>query len=88
MKSVAHQTHESDESRRPIASFPRVVFTFFLFLVVWIATAGVVGFFTVLIFPSPSGSLEFGIGLDWRNLPGAVLGFLAACRTWRAMIDR
>jgi hypothetical protein len=49
--------------------------------------AGIVGLVVALALPRSRDSIEFGIGLDWRNLPGTVLGFFAACRIWRAMID-
>jgi hypothetical protein len=70
----------------PTVSFGRFVLTCVLFLLVWDITAVIVGLLMELAFPSP-GDSDIGVGLTWRNLPGTVLGFFAACRTWRAMID-
>jgi hypothetical protein len=29
-----------------------------------------------------------GVGLDWRNLPGTILGFFAARQSWRKHVSR
>jgi hypothetical protein len=38
-------------------------------------------------FSSNSGDAKvIGIGLDWRNLPGNILGFFAARQFWRTHV--
>jgi hypothetical protein len=57
------------------------------FLLVWFVIAVVVGFIMVLLFPRPGEHIAFvGIGLDWRNLPGEILGFFGGIGSFRASI--
>jgi hypothetical protein len=55
------------------------------FLLVWLIVAVVVGLGMAMLFPRPGGSVVMvGIGPDWRNIPGAVLGLLAGIQSFRA----
>ena len=57
------------------------------FLLVWAVVAVVVGIVMAMIFPPTGSSFSFaGIGLDWRNLPGTILGFLAGLQSFRSSI--
>jgi Na+/H+-dicarboxylate symporter len=56
------------------------------FLFVWFVVAVIIGIVMVLVFPPPQGPFIAGIRLDWRNLPGTVLGFLAGIHSFRASI--
>ena len=52
-------------------------------LFVWLLVAGFVGFAVLLVFPTAGGeSSMVGIGMDWRNLPGPLLGLVAARQSW------
>lgn len=53
---------------------------------VWLLVAIVVGWVIAMIFPPPGGRFLVGVGLDWRNLPGTVLGFFAARHSFRASV--
>jgi hypothetical protein len=58
-------------------------------LFVWLMVAVVVGFIILLVFPPSGGdNVVIGIGLDWRNLPGTILGFFAARQSWRTHVRR
>jgi hypothetical protein len=57
------------------------------FLLVWLVVAIVIGFIMVLIFPVPGNRLPVvGIGGDWRNIPGTVLGLIAGIQSFRASV--
>jgi hypothetical protein len=56
------------------------------FLLVWIVIAVVVGLAMLYIFPPRQPAVMVGIGTDWRNLPGTVLGFFAAAHSWRSSL--
>jgi hypothetical protein len=56
------------------------------FLLVWLVVAVGVGLITALIFPSPGSRAFAGIGLDWRNFPGTILGLLAGIQSFRASV--
>lgn len=86
-KPTKSEAPVADATCPPTASFERVVLAYVLFLVVWILTEVIVTVIIESVFPSGQGTRKFGIGLNWRLLPGMVLGFLLACRTWRWMID-
>lgn len=59
------------------------------FLLVWFVVALVVGFIVTIIFPPANGgTIMFGIGFDWRNLPGDILGLLAGIHSFRASVRR
>jgi Na+/H+-dicarboxylate symporter len=59
------------------------------FLLVWFVVAVVIGFVMGAIFPPPNGRYIFaGIGLDWRNLPGTILGLLAGIQSFRASVRK
>ena len=57
---------------------PAISFLFALF-----GVAFIVGLALVMIFP-PEGIAVVGIGLDWRNLPGTLLGIWAGIHGWKA----
>jgi len=57
------------------------------FLLVWFVVAVLVGVVMAMVFPRPGEQLVMaGIGLDWRNIPGAILGCLAGFQSFRASI--
>lgn len=56
------------------------------FLLVWFMVAVVVGFGMSMLFPPDNGMFMVGIGLDWRNLPGTILGILAGVQSFRRSI--
>ena len=56
------------------------------FLFVWLVVAVVVGLGTAMLFPPNRGDFIAGISLDWRNLPGTILGLLAGVQSFRASI--
>lgn len=59
------------------------------FLLVWFVVAVVIGVIVGLIFPQSSdGTIFVGIGLNWRNLPGTILGLLAGIQSFRASVRK
>jgi hypothetical protein len=56
------------------------------FLLVWFVVAVVVGLGVTLIFPVTEGRAFSGIGFDWRNLPGTILGLLAGIQSFRVSV--
>ncbi len=57
------------------------------FLLVWFVVAIIIGFIMVLIFPVSGNRLAMvGIGGDWRNIPGTILGLLAGIQSFRASV--
>lgn len=58
------------------------------FVLVASVVAVVVGFIMVLIFPPSGQRVMVGVGLDWRNLPGTILGILAGIHSFRASVNR
>jgi hypothetical protein len=66
----------------------RYVFGTVWCLFVWLFTAIIIGVVIGLIFPPPGDHSLVGIGLDWRNLPGTILGFFAARQSWRTHVRR
>ena len=44
------------------------------------------GFAMFVLFPPKAQTVLVGIGLDWRNLPGTLLGLLAGIHSWRASL--
>jgi len=56
-------------------------------LFVWLMVAIIVGLIMVMIFPSHEKLVMVGVGLDWRNLPGTILGFFAARQSWRKHVS-
>ena len=57
------------------------------FLLVWCVVAVVIGAIMAMVFPrSGEHSVMVGIGLDWRNIPGTILGALAGLQSFRASI--
>ena len=55
------------------------------FILVGGMVAIVIGFIMALLFP-PSDRFIVGVGMDWRNLPGTVLGLLAGIHSFRVSI--
>jgi hypothetical protein len=57
------------------------------FLLVWFVVAVVVGLVVTFFFPPANGEMvRLGIGLQWRNLPGDILGLLAGIHSFRASV--
>jgi hypothetical protein len=62
------------------------------FLLVWIVVAAVVGYVVWMFFPPSTEQragtqhIYIGIGLDWRNLPGTILGLLAGIQSFRVSV--
>jgi hypothetical protein len=57
------------------------------FLLVWFVVAVVVGFIVTFFVPPPQGeTVRLGIGWDWRNLPGTILGLFAGIQSFRASV--
>jgi hypothetical protein len=58
------------------------------FLLVWFVVAALIDCMMVMVFPAPSGSrhVMVGIGSDWRNILGTILGLLAGIQSFRASI--
>jgi hypothetical protein len=54
--------------------------------IVWFVVALLVGMGMAMLFPPLGGQFMAGIGLDWRNLPGTVLGLLAGVQSFRASV--
>jgi len=56
-------------------------------LLVWFVVAVVIGLGMAMLFPPPGGRLIMaGISLDWRNLPGTLLGLVAGIQSFRASV--
>ena len=56
------------------------------FLLVWFVVAVVVGLGMAMLFPPGRGYFMAGISLDWRNLPGTILGLLAGVQSFRTSV--
>jgi hypothetical protein len=56
------------------------------FLLVWFVVAIVIGMGMAMLFPPPGGRFMVGMGRDWRNLPGTILGLLAGIQSFRRSI--
>ena len=57
------------------------------FLLVWGVVAIVIGYIVTMFVPPPHGeTVKLGVFLDWRNLPGTILGLLAAIQSFRASV--
>jgi hypothetical protein len=57
------------------------------FLLVWIVVAVVVGVVVTLLVPPANGrNAMIGIVLDWRMLPGTILGLFAGAHSFRASV--
>ncbi|MGA2604097.1 MAG: hypothetical protein ABSG14_07700 [Verrucomicrobiia bacterium] len=57
------------------------------FLFVWLGVAVVCGMIMVMVFPTQRATVV-GIGGDWRNLPGTILGVLAGVQSWRVSLRK
>lgn len=62
----------------------RIVLGTFGFLIVWFAVAAGVGSVMVTILPSVGGFV--GDVLNWRNLPGSILGILVGAKAFRPIV--
>ncbi len=60
----------------------RIIVGVMSFAFVWFFTAFFLGLGMAMLFP-PGAPFVTGIGLDWRNLPGTVLGILAGLHSYR-----
>lgn len=58
------------------------------FLLVWLVVAVIVGWAVVAVFPPADKVTMIGIGLDWRNIPGTVLGFFAGIHSFLASVRK
>jgi hypothetical protein len=57
------------------------------FVMCFVVIAILVGLIVGIMFPRPNSNLIFaGVGMDWRNLPGTILGFLGGLHSFRASI--
>jgi Na+/H+-dicarboxylate symporter len=56
------------------------------FFFVWLVVAVVVGLGMAILFPPGRGNFMAGISLDWRNLPGTILGLLAGIQSFRRSV--
>ena len=56
------------------------------FVFVWFVIAVVIGLGMALLFPPGRGDFMAGVSLDWRNLPGTILGLLAGIQSFRASV--
>jgi hypothetical protein len=56
------------------------------FLLAWLVVAFVIGGGVAMLFPPSSGGFIAGFSLDWRNLPGNVLGLFAGIQSYRASV--
>lgn len=71
----------------PMLNSLRHVVAAIIFLVIWAGLAFVFGLVMDVDFPPRGPKLVLGgIDVDWRFLPGAVLGFLAGVYCWRASL--
>jgi hypothetical protein len=57
------------------------------FLFVWFGVALICGFILLMVFPTQGPALV-GIGMDWRNLPGTILGIWAGVHSWRVSLRK
>jgi hypothetical protein len=64
--------------------FVRVVLGTLGFLIIWLAVAAGIGSLMVAVFP-PSGGFVANV-LNWRNLPGSMLGIIAGAKVFRAIV--
>jgi TRAP-type C4-dicarboxylate transport system permease small subunit len=59
------------------------------FLLVWFVVAVVVGFGVTFFVPPANGEhIVLGIGFNWRNLPGTILGLFAGIQSFRASVRK
>ncbi len=56
------------------------------FLLIWLFVAVIIGIVMITIFPPGRHAIAVGIGLNWRNIPGTVLGILAGRQSFRASV--
>ena len=67
--------------------FVRVLVGIFGFLLCWMLVAIIGGVAMLITFPPAHGQhVMVGVGFDWRNLPGTVLGLLAGVHSFRASV--
>jgi hypothetical protein len=65
----------------------RYIVALISFVFVWFGVAIVCGLIMLMLFPTQRPVLV-GIGMDWRNLPGTLLGVLAGAQSWRAALRK
>jgi hypothetical protein len=59
------------------------------FLLVWFVVAVIVGFVVTFFVPPANGEhIMLGIGFNWRNLPGTILGLFAGIQSFRASVRK
>ena len=56
------------------------------FLFVWFVVAVLFGLVMFALFPPRAGLAAVGVGVNWRNIPGTILGILAGWRSFRASV--
>ena len=57
------------------------------FILIWFFSSFLIGLLLVLIF-RPDHHVVIGVGLDWINLPGTIIGFFAGLHSAKATIRR
>ncbi len=64
----------------PLLSFTAL----FTFLFSFIGVAFITGLALLMLFPAEK-PVVVGIGVDWRNLPGTILGLWAGVHGWKSV---
>jgi hypothetical protein len=59
----------------------------FTFLFSFFGLAFIIGLALLMIFPT-KGPAVVGIGMDWRNLPGTLLGLWAGVHGWKTVMRK
>ena len=59
------------------------------FLLVWLVVAVVLGLIvTFFVSPANGQTVRLGIGIDWRNLPGTLVGLFAGIQSFQASVRK
>jgi hypothetical protein len=64
----------------------KIVVAVFSFLFSWLGVALLVGIVVNILFPPKGGNAFVGLALDFRNLPGNILGILAGVHSARVSL--
>ena len=57
------------------------------FIFIWFFSSFLIGLLMILIF-KPDHPVIVGVGLDWLNIPGTIIGFFAGLHSAKATIRR
>jgi len=57
------------------------------FIFIWFFSSFLIGLLMVLIF-KPEHNVVVGVGLDWLNIPGTIIGFFAGLHSAKVTIRR